>query len=216
LVKTAPPPPPPAAKPGCLSPAILIGIGAVLLLAIIAFIVLGSRTKAIIGDVSDVNWRRTIAIEALAPVSREDWRDAIPADAEVGSCRKEVFRTQNDPAPGAREVCGTPYVKDQGSGYGKVVQDCQYQIFADKCQYSVLAWVAAPALVREGHDLAPAWPEAKLGQNQRQAGQSESYTDGRTYQYTPRNENEFRSFTPGSRWKLEVNGFGAVTGVSPG
>ena len=82
------------------------------------------------------------------------------------------------------------------------------------------AWVTAPAVVREAHDLTPAWPEAALGQDQRQSGRSESYTvvfdaDGRTYQYTPRNEEEFRSFEPGSRWKLEVNGFGGVTGVSP-
>ena len=117
-------------------------------------------------------------------------------------------------------MCGTPYVKDEGSGYGKVIQDCQYQIFEDKCQYKALAWVAVPALVREGHDLAPAWPDKSLGQDQREAGKSEGYTvvfetDGRTYDYTPRNEDEFRSFQPGSRWELEVNGFGSVTGVTP-
>ena len=77
-----------------------------------------------------------------------------------------------------------------------------------------------PAIVREGHDLAPAWPAAALGQDQRQAGRSEGYrvvfdTDGRAYEYSPRNEAEFRSFQPGSRWQLQVNGFGAVTGVTP-
>jgi hypothetical protein len=192
----------------------------VILIAVIAFVIMGSRTKAVVGDVSDVYWKRTIAIEALTPVTREAWRSEIPADAEIGSCRKEVYRTQNDPAPGAREVCGTPYVKDQGSGYGKVVQDCQYQILADMCQYKALAWVAAPALVREGHDPAPAWPEARLSQDQRQTGRSEAYTvtfdaDGHTYQYTPRNEDEFLGFKPGSRWELTVNGFGAVTDVAP-
>ena len=221
LGKTAPPsPPPPAAKPGCLSLPVLIGIGAVILIAIIAFIIMGSRSKAVVGEVSDVYWRRAIAIEAFMPVTRENWRTDIPADAEIGNCRKEVRRTQSEPEPGAREVCGTPYVKDEGSGYGKVVQDCQYQIFEEKCQYKALAWVAVPALVREGHDLAPAWPDKALSQEQRQAGRTEGYTvvfetDGRTYEYTPRNEDEFRSFQPGSRWQLEVNGFGSVTGVTP-
>jgi ribosomal protein L40E len=217
---TPPPPPTPGAKPGCLSPAVLIGIGAVILIAIVIFIVLGSRSKAVVGQVSDVYWKRTVAIEALRPVTRENWRDQIPAAAEIGDCRQQVRRTQNDPAPGAREVCGTAYVKDQGSGYGKVIQDCRYEILDDMCQYKALAWVVVPALVREGHDLAPAWPDQALGQDQRQAGRSEGYTvvfetDGRTYEYTPRNENEFRGFQPGSRWQLEVNGFGAVTGVTP-
>ena len=72
----------------------------------------------------------------------------------------------------------------------------------------------------KGRDLAPAWPDKALGQDQRQTGRTEGYkvvfqTDGRTYEYTPRNEDEFRSFQPGSRWQLTVNGFGSVTGISP-
>ena len=104
LVKAAPPPPPPAAKRGCVSLPMLIGIGAVILIAIIAFIIMGSRSKAVVGEVSDVYWRRAIAVEAFMPVTRENWRADIPADAEVGSCRKEVRRTQNEPAPGAGSV----------------------------------------------------------------------------------------------------------------
>ena len=220
LVKAAPPPPPATAKRGCLSPAILIGIGAVILLAVIAFIVMGSRSKAVVGQVSDVYWKRAVAIEALQPVTRENWRDQIPANAELGSCRQEVRRTQSNPAAGVREVCGTPYVKDQGNGFGKSVQDCQYQILDDMCQYKALAWVAAPALLREGHDLNPGWPAANLGQNLREAGRSETYNvtfdaDGHAYHYAPRGESEFSGFRPASRWQLTVNGFGSVTGVSP-
>ena len=108
LVKATPPPPPPAAKRGCVSLPLLIGIGAVILIAIIAFIVLGSRSKAVVGEVSDVYWRRAIAIEAFMPVTRENWRADIPADAEVGSCRKEVRRTQSEPAPGAAKCAARP------------------------------------------------------------------------------------------------------------
>ena len=220
LGKAAPPPPTPAAPGRGCSLLPLIAIGAVIVIAAVIFMALGSRTKALVGVVSDVHWRRTIAIEALMPVTREGWRSELPAGAQVGSCRKEVYRTQNDPAPGAREVCGTPYVKDTGTGFGKVVQDCQYQILADRCEYRITAWVAVPAFMVEGQDLSPRWPAASLAQNQRRTGQTEGYTvifdtDGRAYQYSPRTEDEYRSFTPGSRWKLEVNGFGSVTGVSP-
>jgi hypothetical protein len=220
LGKTAPAPPQPVARPRGSGLVPLIAIGAVILIALLIFVILGSRSKAIVGQVSDVHWRRAIALEMLAPVTREGWRSELPANVEVGSCRKEVYKTQNDPAPGAREVCGTPYVVDKGTGYGKVVQDCRYEILADRCEYRTMAWVAAAPIVLEGSDLAPRWPSLNLTLNQRRAGQSEDYTvvftaNDRTYQYAARSEDEFRSFTPGSRWQLEVNGFGSVTGVSP-
>ena len=219
LGKTAPPAPQPAARPrGCLVP--LLVIGALILIALLAFVILGSRSQALVGQVSDVHWRRAIAVQVLAPVTRQGWRGELPANVEVGSCQQKVYKTQNDPAPGAREVCGTPYVVDKGTGYGKVVQDCQYEILKDWCDYRTMAWVAAAPIVLEGSDLVPRWPSANLAQDQRAAGQSENYTivftaNDRQYEYTPRSEEEFRRFTPGSNWQLEVNGFGSVTGVSP-
>lgn len=220
LGKTAPPAPQPAARPrgSCLMP--LLVIGALILIALLAFVILGSRSQALVGQVSDVHWRRTIAVQVLAPVTRQGWRDELPANVEVGSCQPRVYKTQDEPAPGAREVCGTPYVVDKGTGYGKVVQDCRYEILKDWCDYRTMAWVAAAPIVLEGSDLAPRWPPSNLAQNQRAAGQSENYTivftaNDRKYEYTPRNEEEFRRFTPGSSWQLEVNGFGSVTGVSP-
>ena len=88
LVKAAPPPPPPAAKRGCVSLPLLIGIGAVILIAIVAFIVMGSRSKAVVGEVSDIYWRRAIAIEAFMPVTREDWRTEIPETPRSGAAAK--------------------------------------------------------------------------------------------------------------------------------
>ncbi|PKO22599.1 MAG: hypothetical protein CVU38_08585 [Chloroflexi bacterium HGW-Chloroflexi-1] len=199
-----------AARPGgCgkLLPFILAGI--VTLVAL--FIFLSSRTTDLVGEVSGVNWQRTIAVEALVPVTREAWRDEIPAGAELGSCRQEVHHVQDEPAEDAKEVCGTPYVVDKGSGYGEVVQDCRYQVYADKCEYQTVEWQSVAPLVLAATNLA---------QDQRPASRGEAYTvtfdtDGNRYTYTPRDAEEFSQYGIGSRWLLKVNSFGAVTDLSP-
>ncbi len=217
LAKAAPTTSTQPAAPGC-SPIVWIALAALGVLAIILFFALGARTKSVVGDVWEVYWQRKIAVEVLTPVTREGWRSELPAGVETAQCRQEVYRTQSQPAPGAREVCGTPYVVDQGSGYGKVMQDCQYQILADYCLYKTLAWVPGPPIVLEGKDLAPEWPNAAVTQSQRLAGRSESYivafnVDGKVYRYTPGSEDAFHQFTPGSQWQLTINGFGDVTAV---
>jgi len=206
---------PTAGKSGCgILLLILVGIAALIGI----FLLLSSRTSELVGQVSDVNWRRAIAVEALMPVTRESWRDEIPVGAQVGQCVNRVHHVQDEPAPGAREVCGTPYVVDQGSGYGKVVQDCRYEVYADWCQYMTTDWVPVEPLVAEGHDLNPTWPAAIM-QNDRRTGQrQEQYVvtfiaNDKTYQYRAGSAEEFARYTIGSRWRLSVNTFGAVTGL---
>ncbi len=117
----------------------------------------------------------------------------------------------------AREVCGTPYVVDQGSGFGKVMQDCRYEVYADWCQYRTMAWVLTDPLALEGADLAPRWPSATLAQNQRAGERTEVYkvtftANDKTYTYRPDTAAEFAQFTPGSRWVLTVSALGGVSG----
>jgi ribosomal protein L40E len=215
------PQPKPAAAParGRGSQWWLLPLAGIILLAAV-LIYLGTRTTELIGSVSGVSWRRAISVEALQPVTRENWRDQLPAGVQVGQCTKKVHHTQDSPAPGAKEVCGTPYVRDQGSGYGKVVQDCHYEVYADWCQYRTTAWVAVDPLVLEGADLNPRWPAATLGQKQRAGSRSETYkvrltANDKAYTYQPADLQEFAQFQPGSRWKLKVNTFGSVTDVEP-
>jgi len=61
-------------------------IAAVVILAIIACLIifLAGRPKANNGVVQDVNWQRSIAIEAIAPVTHDDWKNQIPADGVIG------------------------------------------------------------------------------------------------------------------------------------
>jgi hypothetical protein len=173
-----------------------------------------------VGEVSSLSWRRVVAIEAPVPVTREAWRDAVPSGSKIGQCSKRVHHTQSDPAPGAREICGTPYVVSQGSGYGKVVQQCEYEVSADWCQYTVSEWREVSTLVENGADIAPRWPALTLTNNQRAGGKQEEYrvnfiANDKTYSYSPTSETEFTRYSPGSKWTLKINAFGNVTGVEP-
>lgn len=202
--------------PGWLIPAVVIAIIACLgLMALLT-----TRTSETVARVDQVRWERTILIEALAPITRGAWEESLPADAEVVGCEERLRYTSENPEPGSVEVCGTPYVVDTGTGVGEVVQDCEYQVFAPYCEYRTLAWVAVPAIVASGVDFSPQWPTANLEPDQRESGRQETYTvvfegDGRSYTYRVRDLESYQRFTPGSRWRLDVNALGNVVGVEP-
>lgn len=222
-LRAAPRPVAPAAK----RPWTIWAAGLAVLLLVcglgIYLVKLATTTGDINGVVRDVAWERRISIEALQPVSREDWRDEIPSDARLGNCQQKLHHTQlEEPSPGveAEKVCGTPYTIDQGSGYGEVVQDCEYKVYADWCQYTREEWQEVDASVASGHDLNPYWPQVNLASGQREGERSEEYkvnfdTEGKSYTYRPSDADEFSSFDIGSRWVLAVNALGGVTAVEP-
>ncbi len=150
--QTEPEPAPPPKKSG--SNTITYIIIGVVVLAILAccgiFAVLANRTEDVTGQVTGVEWERTINVEGLVPVEHETWRDDVPADGVLGSCRQEVHHTEQNPVPGSTEVCGEPYTVDTGTGIGEVVQDCEYQVYADYCSYMIDEWQVVNTLVSEG------------------------------------------------------------------
>jgi hypothetical protein len=195
-------------------------IGAAVILLVILGVFLTRPSSEINAIVDDVSWTRSIAIEGLAPVTYENWLDEIPSDARVGACTQKVHHTQDQPAPNSAEVCGTPYTVDTGSGYGEVVQDCQYQVYADWCEYQVQEWQRVDVVSLSGNDLNPRWPVPQLGASQREGGGEERYevvfdVDGGRYSYSTGNPAEFAQFEPGSRWTLKVNQLNAVVSVEP-
>jgi ribosomal protein L40E len=210
---------PAASRPsGCGVPLVAIVGGIILLVAV--FFILSRRTTDVFGRVQDVTWTRTIAIMGFGPVAHQDWVDEIPSDAAVGTCTQKVHHVQDNPVPNADKVCGTPYTVDTGSGYGQVVQDCQYQVYADWCQYNVNEWQQIDTLVLNGDDLAPRWPFAQLAADQQEGERKESYkilfdVDGKTRTYSTSDPTEFDRFEIGSRWKLKVNALGGVVSVEP-
>ena len=99
-------------------PVALVAVLVLLCVVAAVIVALSMRTEDVIGRVESVEWTRAIGVEAIQPVQYTDWIDEIPADAELGGCTDKVHHSQPDPAPDSREVCGTPYTVDTGSGAG--------------------------------------------------------------------------------------------------
>jgi hypothetical protein len=199
---------------------ILAATGAVILVfaCIIFLIVKMTQRQDMTASVESVHWMRAIPILALVEVQRQAFIDEIPADAEVGQCDMRFHHTQDTPAENSQEVCGTPYTKDTGSGLGEVVQDCQYEVYVDYCEYTADEMQAVDQAVQQGENLSPVWPQVSLQQGEQEGQRQQEFTvvfltDKGEITYHPADEAAFRQFTPGSEWVLVLNGFGDVVSV---
>lgn len=218
----APSTPASAAKPRSRLGIIIAG-AVVLLLAVLCLLAVSgmfNRTTEQTGTVESVTWRTQLAIEALAPVQRSDWRDQLPASAELGSCEYRFAFTADEPQPVATEVCGTPYTVDQGTGFGEVVQDCVYRVYAEYCSYTVLDWQVVDMLSLQGNDLNPAFPQPQLNRDQRVGNQQAVYqivfrSGEEKYTYETSDLSLFQQAQIGSRWVLDVNSRGRVVRIAP-
>lgn len=204
-----------------------LGIGAavfgvLLCVCVIGFFILQGRTTDTVATVQSVAWERAISIEEQRPVEHSDWEDQIPAGAQKGSCQSKFRKTQAEPAPGAKQVCGTPYTVDQGSGVGKVVQDCEYQVYDNWCSYTAREWTVVDKAVAQGNDVNPEWPNLSLGSGQREGQRAEKYEvtfsandKSKTYTYNIDTASDFAKFAVGTQWTLKINTFGAVVNAEP-
>jgi hypothetical protein len=198
---------------------LFIGIG-VLIVAVIICGLLFFRTSDTSAAVRGVQWQRAIEIMEEQPVQHEMWRDQIPSGATVGSCELKVRGMQDQPAPNAEKICGTPYTVDTGSGVGKVVQDCQYAVKDDWCAYTQQEWTVVDSVVAKGVDANPQWPAVNLRADQREGDRQENYvvffsSDGKEYQMTVAGADDLAKYAAGSRWKLKVNALGGVVAAEP-
>ncbi len=199
---------------------ILAATGAVILVvACLAFLIANlTRRDDLSGSVESVHWMRIVPILALTDVQRSAFVDEIPSGADVGQCEQRYHHTQDTPADNSQEVCGTPYTKDTGSGLGEVVQDCQYEVYVDYCEYTAQELRAVEQAVLQGDDANPNWPQVSLGQGQQEGQRQQEYTvvfqtEKGEIVYKPADEAAFRQFTPGSEWMLVLNGFGDIVSV---
>lgn len=193
-------------------------IAALLLCAGAAFFLF--RTSDTRATVDGVNWQRTIAVMALAPVRDAAWKDQVPSDANNVSCQLKDRRYSDSPEPNSQKVCGTPYVIDRGNGTGQVVQDCQYLVKDQYCSFMRLQWSVVDTVAARGTDLNPYWPALNLQNQQREGNRSEDFhvefvSGGDRYAYSPASAQEFARFRPGSHWTLKVNAFGSVAEAAP-
>ncbi|MDX9864392.1 MAG: zinc ribbon domain-containing protein [Anaerolineaceae bacterium] len=193
---------------------------ALLLLCIVLILALTRKQDTLTGTVQNVAWTRSILVEQYELVTREAWRDEIPPDAILGSCELQYHHTQEHPSPNAEEVCGTPYTIDSGTGVGEVVQDCEYRVFLDFCEFQINDWETFDELTIQGTSLNPAWPDAQLSDIQRFGEREENYvvyfaTDEGILEYNPATESKFLLCRPGSEWLLSTNAFGKVINIEP-
>jgi hypothetical protein len=183
-----------------------------------ALVFFSFRTSDKVATAQEARWERTIDVMGLMPVRASAWRDQLPSEADNVSCRQEFRYRTSSPEPGAKEVCGTPYTEDTGTGLGRVVQDCEYEVYDDMCSYTTLQWAVATTVKANGVGFSPAWPAANLSGEQRLGDRRENYVcvlsaDDKTYSLSINSQAEYEQCRPGTKWKIEVNTFGdAVSG----
>jgi hypothetical protein len=214
------PAPRPVATGRGFNPILIVALVGIVLACCIGGYIYFNQTDEVRAEVGDVNWQRSIVVLGLAPVNRQNWRDQIPSNADVGSCSEQVRYRSDYAEVNSREVCGEPYTVDTGSGFGEVVQDCYYEVYDDYCQYTSIEMIPVTTLVERGNDLSPRWPEVRLGNEEQQGEATETYSvefqvDGREYTYTPRDASAFQQFRPGSEWNIEVNNLGNIVDIQP-
>lgn len=205
--------PKPKKKLSRIATILIVIAGLALIAACIVVILILTKTEEINAVVMDVQWERSIAIEAYSPVTKSDWWDEIPSDAEVLSCTEKHRYTSDDPVANATEICGEEYVEDTGTGVGEVVQDCVYEVYDDYCDYTVMEWAVVETVTETGDDLDPFWPDVTLYSDEREGERSEEYTiffsdKNEDYEYTTSDEAIFLLAESGSEWILEVNKLG--------
>ncbi len=209
----------PEAEKRKVSPIFLIIILAVIVGCVVLLVML-LRTDDLTATVTDVQWERSVVVEAFGPVTASAWWDEVPEDAEGTRCSLAYRYTSEEPQVNATEVCGEPYVVDTGTGVGEVVQDCTYEVYDNYCEFTAMAWVAVETVTETGRDLAPAWPALSLLPDQREGGRNEVYVinfrDGSdTYRYTTSNLQDFLQAEIGSQWVLQINQLGGVQSAEP-
>jgi hypothetical protein len=206
-------------KPKAGIPIVMILVLLLICGAVAVCMMLYLRTDELSGTVQGVNWERSVPIVALVPVEHSDWQDQVPHEAMIQYCRDEVRSVQAHPAPNSREVCGEPYTVDTGTGYGEVVQDCEYHVYDRYCTFTIQEWGQVNVVTLTGSDYSPIWPDPTLENGQRPGDQwSETYTiyydtAGQDYTYTTNDFELFEMSQIGSQWNLNVNSFGVLVSV---
>lgn len=212
----------PAARPNWLMYAVLAVVLVFLCAGGVYLLNRSMEREDLTGVVQNVSWQTVVAIQELGPVQRQDWQDQIPSEAQIGACEDQVRSVQNSEPVSEKynKICGTPYTVDTGSGVGKVVQDCQFEVLAPYCEYTVQEWRVVDQVVETGNNFSPIYAQPDLSSNQRLGEPTVSYvvifqTDQGEYQYRVNNLEEFQQFQPDSRWILTLNGFNQIVGLEP-
>ena len=205
-----------------------MGSGTCILFTIIAAVVIGGlifllsrvfKRMDIDGSVQSVNWQRSVVVEQLSTVQRSGWRTDIPQDAVMHDCTKEYSYTSDEPEGNYIEVCGTPYSVDKGSGFAEVVQDCEYEVYEEYCDYEIRDWVVFDTFTTKGDSINVRSPAANLTSSQRLGEQSANYvvyfeTEEGVKRFETDDYDLFRLCQPGAQFELTLDGFGNIVDIN--
>lgn len=209
LEKSAPAfaPPSPSITRKRKSPFWLFALLGLLLACAGLFALFITPTKQVEGVVTSVHWRTEVVVQELVPVRYEDEIGNPPFDAYDVSCRDET-----------KQVCEEKTI-DLGNGYAQVVQECRDET-ERYCSYTRDEWRDRQRYTMEGNDLSPRYAQPALTGKQRLGTPRLTMT---VYFDTPSGEktytlsdlSAFQQFTPGSRWRLQLNALGGIVTVQP-
>ena len=167
--------------------------------------------------VSSQTWQSSVQVIGPVPSRASAWYDQVPSEAENITCKDRLRHTYDDEVSGSVEVCGTPYAIDMGNGFEQFVQDCVYQVYEPYCEYTV--YKAGVIDTRRATGSGPN-PELPYVESSYSTGnQNVSYSvvlrdeNGREYKLTPFGINEYRSYSVGDQYLLEVTASGRVVNM---
>lgn len=173
-------PDPNAAKGSNRGMILILGIGALIVVAVLVLIFWRRDASA---SVVGHEWERSINIEEFAAVPDEAWCDSMPSGAYNITQREEQRSSRSVPAG---EECGIRRI-DNGDGTFSERRECntiyeEEPIYDNYCSFTVNRWVYARAISQEGLSLqdAPRWPLLQLNSgsslgSEREAGREETY-----------------------------------------
>lgn len=167
--------------------------------------------------VSSQNWQT--AVQVIGPVASKasGWEDQIPSDAENVRCSDRLRHTYDDEVEGSVEVCGTPYAVDMGNGFEQFVQDCVYQVYEPYCEYTVYKTGVIETRRANGTGPNPELPyvESSYSTGNQSASYSVTLRDenGREYKLSPANLSEYRAYSVGQEFQLEVTSSGRIVNM---
>ena len=167
--------------------------------------------------VSAQTWQSSVQVIGPVPARSSAWYDQVPDEAENIRCEDRLRHTYDDEVSGSVEVCGTPYAIDMGNGYEQFVQDCVYQVYEPYCEYTVYKAGVIDTRRASGSGPNPELPYVESGYST--GNQNVSYAivlrdeNGREYTLTPSGINEYRSYSVGDEFVLEVTASGRVVNM---
>lgn len=167
--------------------------------------------------VSSQTWQTSVQVIGPIDTTQSGWKDDVPAGARNVKCKDRKRYTSDEEVENSVEVCGTPYAIDMGNGYEQFVQDCVYDVYDSYCEYTISRTGVIDTARANGSGPDPEAPY--VDSKYTTGNQSVSYTvqlrdeNGRTYTLNPSSLSEYRTFTVGSEYEIEVNSRGRIVNM---